>query len=62
MLGVDAMANLIQLRSVYKIYAEGRESEVRALDGVSLAEPEVYQWILASLKEEIEPILGGIQR
>lgn len=36
MLGVDAMANLIQLRSVYKIYAEGRESEVRALDGVSL--------------------------
>ena len=36
MLGVDAMANLIQLRNVYKIYAEGRESEVRALDGVSL--------------------------
>ena len=36
MLGVDAMANLIQLRNVYKIYAEGLESEVRALDGVSL--------------------------
>ena len=30
------MANLIQLRNVYKIYAEGLESEVRALDGVSL--------------------------
>ena len=37
--------------------------EIRAaLDGVSLAEPEVYQWILASLKEEIEPILGGIMK
>ncbi len=37
--------------------------EVRAaLDGVSLAEPEVYQWILASLNEEIEPILGGIMK
>ena len=36
MLGVDAMANLIQLRNVYKIYAEGLESEVRALDDVSL--------------------------
>ena len=30
------MANLIELRDVYKIYAEGLESEVRALDGVSL--------------------------
>ena len=30
------MANLIELRNVYKIYAEGLESEVRALDGVSL--------------------------
>ena len=28
--------HLIELRDVYKIYAEGRESEVRALDGVSL--------------------------
>ena len=28
---------LIQLTDVYKIYAEGLESEVRALDGVSLA-------------------------
>ena len=27
---------LVQLRDVYKIYAEGLESEVRALDGVSL--------------------------
>ena len=27
---------LIQLRDVYKIYGEGLESEVRALDGVSL--------------------------
>ena len=30
------MAGLIELRNVYKIYAEGLESEVRALDGVSV--------------------------
>ena len=30
------MADLIELRNVYKIYAEGLESEVRALDGVSV--------------------------
>ena len=37
--------------------------EIRAaLEGVSLAEPEVVQWMTESLKEEIEPILGGIQR
>ena len=30
------MTRLIELRDVYKIYGEGRESEVRALDGVSL--------------------------
>ena len=36
MSGVDAMANLVELRNVYKIYGEGLESEVRALDGVSL--------------------------
>jgi putative ABC transport system ATP-binding protein len=30
------MAKLIQLQDVYKIYGEGLESEVRALDGVSL--------------------------
>lgn len=30
------MAKLIEIDSVYKIYAEGLESEVRALDGVSL--------------------------
>ena len=28
--------NLVELRDVYKIYGEGLESEVRALDGVSL--------------------------
>lgn len=31
------MENLIELRNVYKIYGEGLESEVRALDGVSLS-------------------------
>ena len=31
------MANLIELRNVYKIYSEGLESEVRALDGVSVS-------------------------
>ena len=30
------------------------------LEGVSLAEPGVVQWIRESLAEEIEPILGGI--
>jgi len=30
------MAKLVELRNVYKIYSEGQESEVRALDGVSL--------------------------
>lgn len=30
------MANLIELQNVYKIYGEGLESEVRALDGVNL--------------------------
>ena len=35
--------------------------EVRAvMQGVSLAEPAVVQWIQESLQEEIEPILGGI--
>ena len=35
--GLMPMAkNLVELRDVYKIYGEGRESEVRALDGVSL--------------------------
>ena len=32
------------------------------LEGVSLAEPGVVQWIQQSLQEEIEPILGGIMR
>ena len=37
--------------------------EIRTvLEGVSLAEPEVVQWIQQSLQEEIEPILGGIMR
>ncbi len=37
--------------------------EIRpALEGVSLSEPEVVQWIQQSLQEEIEPILGGIMR
>ena len=30
------------------------------LEGVSLAEPGVVQWIKESLEEEIEPILGGV--
>lgn len=31
-----------------------------ALEGVSLAEPEVVQWIQESLQEEIESVFGGI--
>ena len=34
--GVKPWRELIELRDVYKIYGEGLESEVRALDGVSL--------------------------
>ncbi|MBR0114371.1 MAG: ABC transporter ATP-binding protein, partial [Firmicutes bacterium] len=30
------MARLVELRDIYKIYSEGLESEVRALNGVSL--------------------------
>ncbi|MBR6029996.1 MAG: ATP-binding protein [Clostridia bacterium] len=33
-----------------------------ALEGVSLAEPEVVQWIQESIREEVEPIFGGIIR
>jgi anti-sigma regulatory factor (Ser/Thr protein kinase) len=37
--------------------------EVRAaLGDVSLAEPEVVQWIQQSIQEEVEPIFGGIIR
>lgn len=36
MSGDKVMAKLVELRNVYKIYSEGQESEVRALDGVSL--------------------------
>lgn len=31
-----------------------------ALEGVSLAEPEIVTWMRESMQEEIEPILGGI--
>ncbi len=35
--------------------------EIRpVLEGVSLSEPSVVQWIQESLNEEIKPILGGI--
>ena len=35
--------------------------EIReALQGVSLREPEIAAWMLSSLREEIEPIFGGV--
>ena len=34
----------------------------QALEGVSLAEPAVFQWMQESIQEEIEPIFGGIIR
>ncbi len=38
-------------------------AEVRAaLDGVPLNEPEVVEWIVTSIKEEITPLLGGIMQ
>ena len=37
--------------------------EIRpVLGGVSLAEPDVIQWIQESIREEVEPILGGIMK
>ena len=36
--------NLVELRDVYKIYGEGLESEVRALDGVSLSIRKGSSW------------------
>ncbi|MDD6683363.1 MAG: ATP-binding protein [Clostridiales bacterium] len=35
--------------------------EIRAaLQGVSLAEPEITAWMIESLREEIQPIFGGV--
>jgi hypothetical protein len=35
--------------------------EIReALQGVPLSEPEIAAWMLESLREEIEPIFGGV--
>ena len=37
--------------------------EIRqVLEGVSLAEPDVVNWIRESIQEEIEPIMGGIMQ
>ena len=44
------MAKLIELRNVYKIYSEGLESEVRALEGVSLENwPRLLSGVLATV-------------
>ena len=32
----------------------------QALDGIALNEPEIAAWMLASLREEIQPIFGGV--
>ena len=37
---------LIDIRNLYKIYNEGKESEVRALDGVSLQIDKGSLWPL----------------
>ncbi len=50
------MAHLVELRDVYKIYGEGLESEVRALDGVSLAvDPGEFWPLWASPAPENPP-------
>ena len=56
------MAHLVELRDVYKIYGEGLESEVPALDGVSLTvEPGEFMAIVGqsgSGKSTIMNVLG----
>ena len=48
------------LRGMRDISAQTTEQIRAVMEGVSLAEPAVVQWIQESLQEEIEPILGGI--
>ncbi|MFQ7853872.1 MAG: hypothetical protein ACLRIS_00700 [Flavonifractor plautii] len=36
--------SLIQLKDVYKIYAEGQENQVNALDGVTLSIDQGSLW------------------
>ena len=58
--------NLVELRDVYKIYGEGRESEVRALDGVSLTigkgEFVAVVGTSGSGKSTLLHMLGGLDR
>ena len=60
------MANLIELKDIFKIYGEGLESEVRALDGVDLAvEKGEFAAVVGtsgSGKSTLLHMLGGLDR
>ena len=60
------MANLIELKNIFKIYGEGLESEVRALDGVSLSiqrgEFVAIVGQSGSGKSTLLHMLGGVDR
>ena len=50
--------HLIELRDVYKIYSEGLESEVRALDGISLTNTITPDGLGRDEEERIGNLVG----
>ena len=46
---------LIEIRDIYKIYNEGKESEVRARDGVSLQIDRGSSWLSWASRARASP-------